>query len=96
MTDAGSDAAIRNKARLTPSQLIDPRLPDLKRQLDDAVESQKEEVVDKGLSKHELKELEREQAEQEAGDVGSGSDSDYDVEEYRREKERRKADGGFI
>lgn len=95
MTEAGSDARLRNKARLTPAQLIDPRLPELKRQLEEAAESQQEEVVDKGLSKHELAALEREQAEAEA-DAGSGSDSDFDPEEYKREQDRRKVEGGFI
>ena len=95
MTDAGSDARLKNKASLTAAQIIDPRLPELKRQLEEAAESQREEVVEKGLSKHELAALEREQAEEEA-DVGSGSDSDFDPEEYKREKARRAAEGGFI
>lgn len=101
MTDAGSDARIRNKASLTPAQLIDPRLPELKRQLEEAAEEQENggEVAEMPLSKHELAALEREQADQEEGDVGSASDSDFDPEEYQREKERRQmgnAEGGFI
>lgn len=96
MTDAGSDATLKNKASLSPAQLLDPRLPDLKKQLEEAAESQQEVVVDKGLSKHELAALQREQAEEEGDEGGSGSDSDFDPEEYKREKERRKAEGGFI
>ncbi|KAG9243730.1 putative ankyrin repeat-containing protein [Calycina marina] len=90
MTDAGSDARIKNKANLTPAQLIDPLLPHLKQQLQDAIESQQNEseYVEKPLSKHELAELEREH--QEEGDVGSASDSDFDLDEYKKEKERQK------
>jgi len=82
MVDAGSDPRIRNKANLTPYQLTDPRNAALKQQLQDAidiVQNQGDYIV--------------EEEGGEAGDeddyAGSGSDSDFDPEEYRREKERR-------
>ncbi|PMD27629.1 hypothetical protein NA56DRAFT_141167 [Hyaloscypha hepaticicola] len=83
MVEAGSDPRIRNKANLTPYQLTDPRNTALRQQLQDAVDitqNQGDYIVD----------------EQDGGEVdededyaGSASDSDFDLEEYRREKERR-------
>jgi hypothetical protein len=85
MIEAGSDPRIRNKANLTPYQLTDPRNEKLKQQLQDAVDitqNQGDFIVD---------EREEEGEEEVADDyAGSGSDSDFDPEEYKREKERRE------
>ena len=85
MIEAGSDPRIRNKANLTPYQLVDPRNAELRQQLQDALDvmqSQGDYVVD-----------DEEEGVDEEGDVGSASDSDFDLEEYKREKERRKGGG---
>jgi hypothetical protein len=91
MIEAGSDPKLKNKANLTPYQLVDPRNEKLRQQIQDAVDVEmmrgdyietRDEVDENG------------DEEEEEGDVGSGSDSDFDPEEYRREKERRKANGG--
>lgn len=88
MIEAGSDPRIRNKANLTPLQLVDPRNVELRGQLQDALDvmqSQGDYVVDD------------EEAEEDGVDegdyAGSASDSDFDPEEYKREKERRKRGG---
>jgi ankyrin repeat protein len=91
MLEAGSDPRIRNKANLTAYQLTDPRNEKLKQQLQDAVDimqNQGDFIVD-----------EREEALLD-GDVvpdddyvGSGSDSDFDPEEYKKEKARREKAG---
>jgi hypothetical protein len=86
MIEAGSDPRIRNKANLTPYQLVDPRNAELRQQLQDALDvmqSQGDYVVDD----------EEEEGVDGEGDVGSASDSDFDLEEYKREKERRKGGG---
>jgi hypothetical protein len=86
MIEAGSDPRIRNKANLTPYQLVDPRNAELRQQLQDALDvmqSQGDYVVDD----------DEDDGVDEEGDVGSGSDSDFDIEEYKREKERRKGGG---
>jgi hypothetical protein len=86
MIEAGSDPRIRNKANLTPYQLVDPRNAELRQQLQDALDvmqSQGDYVVDD----------DEEDEVGEEGDVGSASDSDFDLEEYKREKERRKGGG---
>ena len=80
MLEAGSDARIRNKANLTPQQLVDPRNVALKNQLEDAVMAE--------LNKGDFVEDEEGDEELEEGYVGS--DSDFDPEEYERERERRK------
>lgn len=84
MVDAGSDPRIRNKANLTPYQLVDPRNAALKQQLQDAVDitqNQGDYIVD---------EEEGVEVGEDEDYAGSGSDSDFDPEEYRREKERRE------
>lgn len=84
MIEAGSDPKLKNKANLTPYQLVDPRNETLRQQIQDAVdvEMMRGDYIE-----------EREEGdggeEEEEGDVGSGSDSDFDPEDYRREKERR-------
>lgn len=92
MIEAGSDPKLKNKANLTPYQLVDPRNEKLRQQIQDAVDVEmmrgdyietRDEVDEDGDGD-----------EEEEGDVGSASDSDFDPEEYRREKERRKANGG--
>jgi ankyrin repeat protein len=85
MIEAGSDPRIRNKANLTPYQLVDPRNAELREQLQDALDvmqSQGDYIVD-----------DEEDGVDGEGDVGSASDSDFDPEEYKREKERRKGGG---
>lgn len=87
MLEAGSDARIRNKGGLTPSQLCDPSDVESKRVLQDAVEV--------GMNEGDFIVDERDLASGgEEDDVGSASDSDFDPEEYRREKERREKRGG--
>jgi uncharacterized protein len=91
MTEAGSDARIKNKAHLTAAQLVDPSNTALKNQLEDAVEISQntgDYIVDNDV-------IDRE-GEEDDDYAGSASDSDFDLEEYKREKERRKkeANGG--
>lgn len=92
MCEAGSDARIRNKAKLTPAMLVDPLNPGLRRLLEEAAERANDDgaVFDLG------EDLGGNGGEEEAGEndgEGSASDSDFDVEEYKREKERRKREG---
>ncbi|KAG4436514.1 hypothetical protein IFR05_007988 [Cadophora sp. M221] len=84
MIEAGSDPRLRNKANLTPYQLVDPRNEKLRAQLQDA--------VDVAQNQGDYIEVEEGGFEEEEGegDAGSASDSDFDPEEYRREMERRK------
>jgi hypothetical protein len=84
MVEAGSDPRIRNKANLTAYQLTDPRNEKLKQQLQDAVDIMQ--------NQGDFIDAEEEEAAEEEGDdyTGSGSDSDFDPEEYKREKERRE------
>jgi len=85
MLEAGSDPRIRNKARLTPYDLTDPSNVALRKQLADAVDIMQNAgdfVVDDESS---IREVEDENL----GD-GSASDSDFDPEDFRKEKERRK------
>ncbi|CZS98596.1 hypothetical protein WAI453_001956 [Rhynchosporium graminicola] len=84
MIEAGSDPRLRNKANLTPYQLVDPRNEKLRSQLQDAID-----VVQNQGDYIEVEEGGYGDDEGE-GDVGSASDSDFDPEEYRREVERRK------
>ena len=86
MTEAGNDPRIKNKAKLTPYQLTDPRNEKLRQQLMDAVDIMQNAgdfiVADEG-------------GEEEVLDddyAGSASDSDFDPEEFKREQERRKAE----
>lgn len=97
MTEAGSDPRVRNKARLTPYDLTDPTNTSLRRQLQDAADAvlNQGDFVDVAAG---------EKAEEELPDdyAGSASDSDFDPEEYKRERERMKAEerkemnGGMI
>jgi hypothetical protein len=83
MVDAGSDPRIRNKANLTPYQLTDPRNAALKQQLQDAID------IVQNQGDYIVEEEEGGEAGEEDDYAGSGSDSDFDPEEYRREKQRR-------
>lgn len=84
MIDAGSDPRIKNRALLTPSQLVDPANVALRRQLADAIDIaqnagdfvEQADIVD--------------EEEEDLPDEYEGSDSDFDPEEYEREKERRR------
>lgn len=89
MIEAGSDPKLKNKANLTPYQLVDPRNEKLRQQIQDAVdvEMMRGDYIE---TRNEVDE----DGEDEEGDVGSASDSDFDPEEYRREKERRKVGNG--
>lgn len=102
MVEAGSDPRIKNKARLTPGMLVDPRNESLRRLLEEAVErgeAEREEERDFGGAGGQSNHVGGgtgaigggigEQESEEDPDVGSGSDSDFDPEEYKREKERR-------
>jgi hypothetical protein len=85
MIDAGSDPRIRNKAQLTPAQLVDPTNTELRRQLQDAVEIA-QNAGDFVAAADEAVEEEEEGIPEEY----EGSDSDFDPEEFKREVERRK------
>jgi hypothetical protein len=85
MIDAGSDPRIRNKAQLTPAQLVDPTNAELRRQLQDAVEIA-QNAGDFVAADDEAVEEEDEGIPEEY----EGSDSDFDPEEFKREVERRK------
>lgn len=86
MTEAGNDPRIKNKAKLTPYQLTDPRNEKLRQQLMDAVDIMQNAgdfiVADEGGEEEELDD----------DYAGSASDSDFDPEEFKREQERRKAE----
>src|SRR5277367_4836230 len=86
MTEAGNDPRIKNKAKLTPYQLTDPRNEKLRQQLMDAVDIMQNAgdfiVADDGGEEEELDD----------DYAGSASDSDFDPEEFKREQERRKAE----
>lgn len=99
MTDAGSDPRIKNKANLTPYQLVDPTNLALRQQLQDAVDIMQNagDFVDESA-------VDGDEAEEDLPDdyAGSASDSDFDPEEYKREREKKKAEerkemnGGMI
>jgi len=82
MIEAGSDPRLRNKANLTPYQLVDPKNVKLRQLLQDAVD----------IVQNHGDYIEDEEETPEIGEeyVGSGSDSDFDPEEFKREKERRQ------
>lgn len=85
MLEAGSDPSIRNKARLTALQLLDPANVELKRVFFDAAEDAERE--------REIAAIERDNAAAagaEDDDAGSASDSDFDPEEFKREQAARK------
>jgi len=86
MIEAGSDPRLRNKANLTPYQLVDPRNEKLRAQLQDAVDV----VQNQGDYIEDVEEGGYDGADGVDDDAGSASDSDFDPEEYRREMERRK------
>lgn len=100
MTEAGNDPRLKNKASLTPYQLVDPSNVALRAQLRDAVEllDLESEAARETGGQDDVEE------EEGAGDdyAGSASDSDFDPEEYRRERERQKVnerkdmEGGMI
>ncbi|KAG0651374.1 Ankyrin repeat-containing [Hyphodiscus hymeniophilus] len=83
MCEAGNDPRIKNKANLTPYQLTDPRNSKLRQQLMDAVDMQQNHGDFINAD---------EAAEEEFDDdyAGSGSDSDFDPEEFKKEQARRK------
>lgn len=86
MLEAGSDPRMRNKAQLTPAQLVDPANTTLRQQLQDAIEIAQNagDFVgddDEGAVAEEDEEVPEEY---------EGSDSDFDPEEFKREVERRK------
>lgn len=96
MIEAGSDPRIKNKAHLTPYTLTDPTNVTIRNQLQDAVDimqNQGDFAEDGG---------EEEQEDLPDDYAGSASDSDFDPEEYKRERERQKAEekkqmnGGMI
>ena len=77
---------IKNKAHLTPAQLVDPSITSIRQQLLDAIEinqNQGDYIVPASDLANVDEELDDDYA-------GSASDSDFDPEEYKREKERRK------
>ena len=86
MTEAGSDPRIKNAANLTPYQLVDPTNVALRQQLQDAADIMQNAGDFVGP--------EEEEAGEELPDdyAGSASDSDFDPEEFRRERERMKAE----
>lgn len=84
MIEAGSDPRLKNKANLTPYQLVDPRNEKLRQQLQDAVDV----TQNQGDYIEDAQNDERDFGNADDGDVGSASDSDFDPEEYRREKEK--------
>jgi ankyrin repeat protein len=87
MTEAGSDPRIRNKGGLTPAQLCDPSDTESKRLLNDALDvgmNSGDYIVDQGDIA----------SGGEEEDAGSASDSDFDPEEYAREKARREPGNG--
>jgi hypothetical protein len=96
MIEAGSDPRIKNKAHLTPYTLTDPTNVAIRNQLQDAVDIMQNQgdYIEEG----------EEEREEELGDdyAGSASDSDFDPEEYKRERERHKMEekkqlnGGMI
>ncbi|EPE26409.1 Ankyrin repeat-containing protein [Glarea lozoyensis ATCC 20868] len=82
MTQAGSNPRVRNKGGLTPVQLCDPIDTELKELLNNALDidlNNGDFIVDQG-----------DIASGGEDDAGSASDSDFDPEEYQREKARRE------
>jgi uncharacterized protein len=85
MTEAGNDPRIKNKAKLTPYQLTDPNNEKLRQQLMDAVDIMQNQGDFITADGEEEEELDDDYA-------GSGSDSDFDPEEFKKEQERRKVE----
>jgi hypothetical protein len=86
MTEAGNDARIKNKAKLTPYQLTDPNNEKIRQQLMDAVD------IMQNQGDFIVAEEEGEEEELDDDYAGSASDSDFDPEEFKKEQERRKAE----
>lgn len=84
MVDAGSDPRVKNRAQLTPAQLVDPANVALRRQLQDAIEITQNagDFVDADDAVGD--------DDEEIPEEYEGSDSDYDPEEFKREVEARK------
>ncbi|CCU75271.1 ankyrin repeat protein [Blumeria hordei DH14] len=82
MIEAGSDPRIKNKAKLTPYQLADPGDQELRRIIQDAIDADQNrgDFINQDDAMYSDENPER----------GSGSDSDFDQEEYKRQKERQK------
>lgn len=85
MLDAGSDPRLRNRARLTPAQLVDPANPALRRLLQDAID-----IAQNAGDFAAPEEVAEEEGEEAVPEEYEGSDSDFDPEEFKREVERRK------
>ncbi|CAL3962245.1 unnamed protein product [Diplocarpon coronariae] len=94
MIEAGSDPRLRNKADLTPYQLVDPRNEKLRQQLQDAVD------VAQNQGDYILEGVNDERDFRGAGggedDAGSASDSDFDPAEYTREQQERRRKAGAV
>jgi hypothetical protein len=84
MIDAGSDPRIKNRALLTPAQLVDPANAGLRAQLQDAID-----IAQNAGDFVDVAEGEEEE-EEEVPEEYEGSDSDFDPEEFKKEVERRK------
>ena len=91
MLEAGSSPRTKNKANLTPAMLVDPKYPTIRQLLQDAIDFPQHSESD-FVDARELNGLEE---EEDLGDdyAGSASDSDFDPEEFRRERERQKTRG---
>ena len=76
MTEAGSDPRLKNKAKLTARDLADPRLEDVRKLLEEAERTAREE----GEDERELVGL----VEQEEDEGATGSASDSDEEPARK------------
>lgn len=94
MIEAGSDPRIKNKARLTPYDLTDPSNRAIRTQLQDAVDiahHQGDYIIHHTGAHRDLAEHTEEEEDLPDDYAGSASDSDFDPEEYKRERERQKA-----
>jgi len=74
MLEAGSDARVKNKGGLTAGMLCDPKMGDVKRQLEESL------VVEMGRGDF----VEDVVEEDDGGDAASNSGSDFDREEQGR------------
>lgn len=81
MLEAGSDTRVRNKAKLTPLQLVYPSNVILRKIFEDAEDLQQ--------NRGDFVDLDAEEEELPEDFVGSASDSDFDPEEFKREREAR-------
>ena len=84
MIDAGSDPRIKNKAQLTPTQLVDPTNTELRRQMQDAIE------IAQNAGDFVAADDDVVEEEEDIPEEYEGSDSDFDPEEFKREVEKRK------